>query len=486
MTEKATKDQVLETDVVVVGYGGAGAVAAITAHDHGARVAILEKTADGGGNTRWSMGLFQSPLSVKAIDRELELTQGLTDRELLDVFVANAVENKAWVERLGGELQREVVLNVCYPRLPEIWSASAMATESMAAFHVKYGENEKGGEKFWQLLSTNVKRRGIKVMTSTPVKDLVTDEKGEVVGVIAEREGQKLTVSARKATIMTCGGFEYNEAMKQQYLPCKPLYPTGHPGNTGDGFPIAQRIGADLWHMSSFIGCIVFKTPEYEAGFQIMMYGSRFIYVNREGKRFTDEAGHLLHNSWQALCHFDKESSAYPNIPAYVVFDDVNRRRAPLYPALSGRNRDYRWSLDNSKEVAKGWIKKGKTIRELAKQIGVDGSILENTVARYNEHCRRGDDSDFGRPRKDLEALESPPYYAIEIWPNLTCTLGGPKRDKEARVLTKEGMPIPRLYAAGEFGSIWQRTPDAASNVAECLVFGRIAGRNAAAMPPRI
>lgn len=486
MASRLPEGKQIVTDVVVVGYGGAGAVTAITAHDAGAEVIILEKTADGGGNTRWSMGLFQSPLSMRAVNKEIELSSELTARELIEVFVANAIENKTWVQKLGGELEREVALDVCYPRLSDVWFAGHGDTGDIASFHVKYGEDEKGGEKFWQLLAANVARRGITIMTNTPARELITDDQGGVTGLIAEQQGQKFTVKARKAVVLTCGGFAYNDAMKQKYLPCQPLIPTGHPGNTGDGFKMVEKVKADLWHMSDFIGCVVFKPPEYEAGFQIMMYGSRFIYVNKTGKRFTNEAGHLLENGWEALCYFDKEKAIYPNIPAYAIFDDVNRRRAPLYPALSGRNRDYKWSLDNSKELSKGWIKKGKTIRELAKVIGLNAQTLEETVNRYNEYCESGKDPDFGRAKQDLEPIETPPYYAIELWPNITCTLGGPRRDQEARVLNTEGKPIPGLFAAGEFGSIWARIPDASSCIAECLVFGRIAGRNAAAMPSRV
>ena len=183
------------------------------------------------------------------------------------------------------------------------------------------------------------------------------------------------------------------------------------------------------------------------------------------------------------LTIFDPKRPYYPHLPAYGIFDDVTRRRGPLFQALIGANRDYKWSLDNSKEIAKGWIKRGKTIRELARQISVDESTLEETVTKYNEYCKVGRDADFDRSRETLEPIEAAPYYAIEFWPGLINTQGGPRRDKEARVLNNEGRPIPRLYSAGELGSLWGFLYPG-GNLMEALVFGRIAGRNAAGEKP--
>jgi hypothetical protein len=143
----------------------------------------------------------------------------------------------------------------------------------------------------------------------------------------------------------------------------------------------------------------------------------------------------------------------------------------------------YSWSRDNSAEVAKGWIFHGKTVAELAAKMSSEPGLLEETVDRYNKHCQAGKDTDFGRAKEDLRAMK-PPFYAIQTWPTLLNTQGGPRRDKESRVLDPDGHPIPRLYAAGELGSIWGYLYQGACNVGEALVFGRIAGRNAAGLKP--
>jgi len=144
----------------------------------------------------------------------------------------------------------------------------------------------------------------------------------------------------------------------------------------------------------------------------------------------------------------------------------------------------YIWSLDNQAEIKKGWITKAKSIPELAKKLSLDEATLVNTIEKYNESCKAGNDTEFGRPKELLQAIEGPPYYAMPLWPILFNTQGGPRRDKEARVLDPYGKPIPRLYAAGEFGSIWGFLYQTSTNFSETIIFGRIAGKNAASAAP--
>ena len=164
-----------------------------------------------------------------------------------------------------------------------------------------------------------------------------------------------------------------------------------------------------------------------------------------------------------------------------AVFDEETRRKGSLSRGTAGYNRDlYTWSLDNSVEIGKGWILQGNSAVELAHKTAIEVSLLEKTIARYNTLCNAGRDEDFGRPREDLRALKAP-FYAIKLWPALINTQGGPRRDKESRVLDPDGRPIPRLYAAGELGSIWGYLYQGACNIVEGLVFGQVAGKKAAA-----
>jgi FAD binding domain len=126
-------------------------------------------------------------------------------------------------------------------------------------------------------------------------------------------------------------------------------------------------------------------------------------------------------------------------LPIYGICDRETLRKGALSLSGAGFGLTYKWSADNSAEVAKGWIKRGKTIGELAKQISVDGAILEKTIGRYNEFCKTGTDTDFHRAREALQGLAAPPYYAVELWPRLVNTMGGPRRDFKARVLNTKG-----------------------------------------------
>jgi succinate dehydrogenase/fumarate reductase flavoprotein subunit len=162
---------------------------------------------------------------------------------------------------LGGKTQTFAPLEIlpttrmsaCWPNYPGVehtesrWVAGEIGKEGRVA------------APLWKLLVDNVERRGIEVMTSTPAKELITNEKGEVIGVVAEREGRVISIKAKRAVVLTCGGFEYNDAMKDAYLPLTPIYPIGTPGNTGDGLIMAQKVGAALWHMNQFYGWPVFQ-----------------------------------------------------------------------------------------------------------------------------------------------------------------------------------------------------------------------------------
>ena len=272
--------------------------------------------------------------------------------------------------------------------------------------------------------------------------------------------------------------------MKWDYLPVKPVGFLGTPANTGDGIRMVQKIGGDLWHMTRLACMIGFKAPEFESSFWVAFLSEGFIFVDKYGRRFVNEAGIEIHEYYRELSHFDAEKLEYPRVPLWAIFDEATRRRGPLSRGTAGYNRDlYNWSLDNQAEIDKGWILKGKTMADLASRISIEPRVLEETVSRFNKLCQAGKDEDFGRPKEDLRALE-PPFYAIQLWPTLINTQGGPRRDKEARILDPDGKPIPRLYSAGELGSIWGYLYQGACNIGEALAFGRIAGRNAAAQKP--
>lgn len=485
----------MEVDVVVVGYGGTGAAAAITAHDNGANVLILEKMPTSGGNTRLAAGMHPVPKDSKRFAEYLKVVNlNTAEPELVDVFVKGLMELPDWYREMGGELVDAVNINVSYsfnvphPTYPGVPFAKGLELAERYIAQTKTCPELTAGARLFGLLQKQVERRGIKVMLSTPVKELVKNQKGEIIGVIAESEGKNVFIKAKKGVIMACGGFENNDALKRDCFDPVPLTFFGNPGNTGDGIRMVQKAGGAIWHMGRQVSCLGFKAPEFEAGFFIEFLAPGFIYVDKYGKRFVNENGIEPHDVWRVCREFENmHHYEYPRVPFYSIFDEEVRKMGPLNMSMCGYNivmKKYEWSLDNSAEVAKGWIIKAKSISELAKRISMDAQTLESTISKYNDYCKAGNDADFGRRKEALKAIEGPPYYAIPVGPVLVNSQGGARRDKDARVLDPDGKPIPRLYAGGEFGSIWGFLYEASGNIPETVIFGRIAGKNAASSSP--
>lgn len=497
----------LDTDVAVVGYGAAGAAAAIAARDGGARVLILEKQKAEHFVTSsfLSGGAWICPNDVDAATRYMEALSKVgdnlywTEPEILRVWAQRTSENKKWIEELGGSVRLD--RHGGEHQLPGVESIDVYSDVDM-------------GPGLMRVLYHQVNARGIQVMYDTPAIELVSNAGGEVVGVQARsgNEGKVINVRARRAVILTTGGFEFNEEMKLQYLRAYPIYFLGSPANTGDGIRMALRVGAQLWHMNCISGRLVMKFPEFPfvlnptfggrdwvspGGVAIsgaegperreLVATAGYIVVDRAGKRFTKET-FKPHTLNYELTLYDSQRLLYPRIPSYWIFDRRRMDNGPLVRLLSGPAGPahlYGWSEDNRAELKKGWIKQGDTVGELAQKIGLAPQNLDETVNSYNLGCKRGEDLEFGRGRTTLVALDAPPYFAIELWPGGPNTQGGPRRNKRAQVLRADGVPVPRLYAAGELGSIYGMLyPSGGGNLAECIAFGRIAGENASGQKP--
>jgi len=174
--------------------------------------------------------------------------------------------------------------------------------------------------------------------------------------------------------------------------------------------------------------------------------------------------------------------------PMHMIVDHALFSSGPLYDKepRSGWNTmvdRYDWSDDNRAELANGWIKSRGTIAALAPAIGLDARTLVDTVNRWNEHCEKEEDFDFGRTQM-LVPIAEPPFYALELSPSMLNTQGGPRRNGNGQIVRPDGTPVPRLYSAGELGSIYSYLYQGTGNIGECLSFGRISGRNAASEKP--
>jgi succinate dehydrogenase/fumarate reductase flavoprotein subunit len=491
-----------EADVVILGYGGAGACAAIEAHDAGAKVLILEKMKQSGGNTGASAGGVLSPTNAEDaytyITGLYEYSHSDMDKDLVRVYANESVKNIEWLKALKKGADALIYGGAGFAKVP--------GAKSMNKYHIKgEGKGLQGSSKnLWQLLTYAIEeKRKIPVMLETPAQRLVTNSKGEIIGVIAKSRGKEISIRAKRAVVMTTGGYEYNTQDLQNSVKGYPIYALGSPGNTGDGIRMAQKVGAGLWHMNGVSCPLGIKTPDIEAAFPAVIATPRHIMVDKHGSRFVNEKAVELHAGLLAVDYFDTHALEYPRIPCYVIFDETARKAGPI-TALAGMGyagRQHKWSADNSVEIEKGWILKGDTPADLAGKIKtMDKATLEKMVTKWNEDMAQGTDTLFHRPirsgdpsspaYKELATtlwsapIDKPPFYAVELYPALLNTQGGPRRNTRSQVLDAFGEPIPRLYSAGELGSMWGIIYQGAGNIGECVVFGRIAGKNAAAEKP--
>jgi len=483
-----------EADVVVIGYGGAGIVTAITAHDARSKVLVLEKAPSlGGGSTGISFGTLVSPTNkddaaayLYAACGGLDPAGSLTPKEVVEAWAEEVCKNKDWLGKMGIEYRTMMM-----PEFKNLPGVSAMTTLEVPG----------RGQAFFLTLDKKVKERGIEVMFDSPAIELIQDpDTRQILGVKAKSKGEEKKIKAGKAVVLCTGGFEFNEEMKRDFLKCYPMKFYGWKYNTGDGVKMVQKVGADLWHMDILAGgnCAWFQDDPVNVGYPVSARTNNFIWVNKFGSRYCNEQDWVSnhHNGWVIFSEFSFAEPGYSRIPTYLIFDETARKSGSIYESFGSTTREIlpnelggypAWSKDNISEIEKGWIKKGDTLEALAAAIGakMDPGLLKGSVETYNSCCAAGKDQEFGRDAKALQPVATPPYYAVPLYPGLVCTHGGARRNEKAQILDPDKKPIPRLYSAGSFGSVYGRIYSVfGGNIGELCAFGRIAGRNAAAEKP--
>jgi succinate dehydrogenase/fumarate reductase flavoprotein subunit len=479
----------VEADVVVVGFGAAGVAASVTAHDLGAKVVILEKAPEGqeGGNTRVAGQGYLNTSSAEQAAAYLTALCGpyTVAPEMVSVWADEMCRNNDWLAGLGGDPQehQHPPVGIEFPDLP--------GSDCVHKFH----DGPTYGYSFtWKRFESLVKQRPIPILYETAGRELIQNPiTNEILGVRAENADRSVYIKARKAVVLTCGGFENNQEMIRNYLPGVPYcYTSGSPYNEGDGITMAMSVGADLWHMNNYAGpSMALKVPEIRTTFsmQALHYSKQMpggmIVVGPDGRRFCDEKYKTRHGKVPVNGRWLPLSTP---CPMYMIFDSTLFAAGPLYDKHPSHGwtqiiERYEWSENNSAELAKGWIKRVATLPALAALSGLDPAALVDTVARWNRSCDAAHDAQFGRTLM-LEPIADGPFYAVELSPSMLNTQGGPRRNERGQIVRPNGAPIPRLYSAGELGSIYSYLYQGTGNIGECLAFGRISGRNAAAETP--
>ncbi|MDR2957798.1 MAG: FAD-binding protein [Coriobacteriales bacterium] len=475
-----------ETEIVIVGYGGAGAVSAICATDAKAKLIVLEKQAkDVEGqpwtqtnNTRICYSAVMNFNSVAEARAYLKaVSRGRTPDDVIESWAKYAVSTVDFLQSLGGD----PVDAGCTTEYPKDILPEAFDTYHQWAFRNQ-------GPELWETLDKGCKSRDVEVLFETPGKQLLRNSDGVIIGVKAEQNGKDFYVKATKAVVLATAGFEYNEVMLQQFVWANPCRFYASPASTGDGVKMAQEVGADLWNMSLIGGRVIPYFPELGFG---LMGGtpSPGILVNKYGKRFMRENWKSHSAVWESF-KFSTDLGDFPAVPCFSVFDHSAYTRGPVISATGSmlKTGQYKWSDDNNAELAKGWILKGDTIEELASVIARDPDVgarmkpevLAETLSTYNTNAAAGNDPEFGRYGNSLQTLDTPPYYALKMYPGGVNTFGGPKRNGKSQIVDVHGKAIPHLYGAGEMGSVLGFLYSGGGwNICEIITSGHIVAENA-------
>ena len=489
------EDSTVDADVVVVGAGGAGMTAAITAAAEGKSVVVLESQSMVGGNSVRATGGMNAAKTVYQDENEfgesagvektlktaaekyadnktitalaktvseqwaayqanptgyfdsVELMEldtmiggkGINDPELVETLCANSADAIDWLDEHGITLH----------------NVSSFGGASVKRIHRPVnaeGKTVSVGSYMIPLLQENCEKAGVKMMLDTTATEILTDANGAAVGVKATgASGETVTVNA-KAVVLATGGFGANLDMVVKYKPeLKGFMTTNAPGIQGQGIEMAQAIGAATVDMDQIQ---IHPTVEANTAALITegLRGDGAILINEEGQRFIDEVGTRDVVSAAEIA----QTGSY----SWLVVDQA---------------------MADASSVIQGYIKKGYTVtgatyEELGKAMGVDAAAFAETMEKWNGCVEAKNDPDFGRT-SFANPLNTAPYYAVKVTAGVHHTMGGLKINANTEVLNEKGEVIPGLFAAGEVtGGVHGANRLGGNAVADFTVFGRIAG----------
>ena len=504
-------DQEIDTDVVIVGAGGAGLAAAVRSLQHDEKVVILEKYPQIGGNTSRAGGPMNAAepdwqKKFKALPGEKETLKELAatpfdkiDPEYQDDFKKLQKQIKEYLASGADYLFDSTLLHEIqtylggkrtdlkgneihgkYSLVHELVTNALNSVKWLADLGVKFDETdvtepvgglwrrghkpvEPMGYAYIHILGDWVEDHGGKLYLESRAEDLIIKD-GKVRGVIAKRaDGSTLTIHA-KAVILTAGGFGANTKMVQKYNTYWPkiddnIATTNSPSITGDGINLGLEAGADLFGMG-FIQLMPVADPDTGELFTgVVTPPANYIMVNKEGKRFVNE---FAERDVLAKAVIDNGGLIYQ------IADDKIKETA--YNTTQE-------SLDA--QVKAGTLFRDDTLEGLAKQIGMDPDVLVDTIKKYNSYVDQGSDPDFHKNVLGLKC-EVAPFYATPRKPAIHHTMGGLVIDTKAHVLDKNGDEIPGLYSAGEnAGGIHAGNRLGGNSLSDIFTFGRIAANTA-------
>ena len=470
-------EETVDADVVIVGCGAAGFMAALRASKGGASVVVLEK----GDNMTAPNGIYVSGPFAVGTD-VLKNKEGGTTLTVDDAFY-HVMEYSHWTPnpalmRRCLETSADAVAQleeIGYTFEEKNFRFETPFIGEKGGFHAITNASEERAAMWEQALTDN----GIDVRFSTALVSLATDGNGTVTGVNAVEKGKKNIAFNAKAVILAAGGYLGNRDLQERFLHTRKLNVArgGESICTGDTIVAAEKVGAALEKTFGYCPCEYGGTHanasrpakqdkfDQNYAFKFGLYGC--LLVDAEGKRFINEG---------LLCDYPMSYGSeqiLKNSPWYAVVDQayvdaMSTEGLYNYTTAKGATEDT-WFIGNyfkdrildnlpadiEEGIAEGWCFKADTLEELAEHFGLDE--LPETVERYNGYCEAGTDGEFGANPWYLSPVATPPFYVTENEPSAWSTFGGVRIDDCCRVLSAEtNDPIPGLYAAGtDAGSLY-------------------------------
>ena len=459
--ETAKEAKEMTADVVVVGAGMAGLTAALSAKENGANVILIDKMAAIGGTTNLAGGILVcidselfEPVQMPADSMEailaywqLHMSQsgvesGYPDWNRLEGVLADTGATVDWLVSNGIE-----------------FGATPFPMSSTYPMALANG----GGSGLVKMLETCVVSKGVELITECKATDLVTDENGAVVGVIAETKDAVITFKADSVVLAT-GGISQNQELVEKYSPKLTragLIPTSAVSHTGEGFLMALEVGAGTFD--------TFATPLYTTTFDPALKDATGLTilsqlgVNANGDRFANEAAGA---GWDTMDYTPSNMIQDGNAPFWYVYDSSDAAIAAVLEA----------------GAADGVVAKGNTAEELAVGMHVYTKNFVNAFNTYNAAAEAGVDAEFGKDAAFLKALTVAPFYAVKVYPTTFGSAGGVTTTEDGRVTTQDGTVIPGLYAAGEMSNryFYNENYILAASLGLYSTMGRRAGEAAA------
>ncbi len=541
----------LEVDVVSIGSGLGGLSAAIVAHDQGASAAVLEKAGKLGGLSGFGGGEVFVPANEPMLALGLEDTKE-EGRQYYE-FIGAGFQSQPHQEKLLATMHEAVgyfgekagvrwkacqgLPDYYYPRAPgskasgrylsvdlfdaktlgewqqKTWLTPIMPPGALHEEMYAWGGLAKVTTWDYELLGKRIAEdlrtfgpgmmgyfvkaavidRKIPAFTETPVRQLIADENGRVVGVRAEREGKDFFVRAKKGVILAVGGYDHNKelaCMYEEFPDWNGVFPAYL---DGDHMVLGPELGAAIasvppTNLALFYG---YQIPGEEVEGRPFWRSSweggcpHAIWVNKNGERFCDES---FYKEYQPeIRKWDGKRQEQPNTDIHLIFDGNYRERYPLGSFMPGQ------------ELPEGMVVVADTPRELAQRLEIDPDRFENTLERFNANAEKGEDPDFGRgswpwairlvgdqdyPNPLLGPLSKPPYHAVRLRPvSVGINSHGLKWNLDAQVLHVRGNPIPGLYAVGNSAALVDLGGGYQSGTSNsrAITWGYVAGRHAAA-----